>query len=135
VSLAELHRKSGHLPASDLKAWLRRSGLWKAEWSDDLADVCNSCSCVEASKHNHHPTASRSQMKWPCEFSEDLCVDIIFLRGFPVIIAVDRYSTFSATRVQTIRKSPELVLALIFIVDEFDCTARHAVRSRRMLPD
>jgi hypothetical protein len=112
VSLAELHRKSGHLSESDLKAWLRRSGLWKTEWSDALADVCNSCSCVEASKPNHHSTASRSQMKRTCELGEDLCVDIIFLRGYPVLHAVDRYSIFKATRVLTSRKSPELVHAL-----------------------
>jgi hypothetical protein len=74
-------------------------------------------------------------MKRPCELGEDLCVDIIFLRGFPVLHAVDRYSTFSATRVLTSRKSPELVHALDFIVDEINRTARHAVRFRRMLCD
>jgi hypothetical protein len=135
VSLAELHRKSGHLSASDLETWLRRSGLWKAEWSDALADVCNSCSCVEASRPKHHPATSQSQMKRPCELGEDLCVDIIFLRGFPILHAVDRYSTFSVTRVLSSRKSPELVHALDVIVDEFGRTARHAVRFRRMLCD
>jgi hypothetical protein len=135
VSLAERHSRSGHLSASDLKAWLRRSGLCNAERSDALADVCNLCSCVEASKPNHHPTASRSQMKSPCDLDEDLCVDIIFLRGFPVLHAVDRYLTFSATRVLTSRKSLELVHALNVIVDDFNHTARHAVRFRRMLCD
>jgi hypothetical protein len=74
-------------------------------------------------------------MKRPCVLGEDLCVDIIFLPGFPILHAVDRYSTFSATRVLTSRKSPELVHALDAIVDEFNCTARHAVCFRRMLCD
>jgi hypothetical protein len=131
VSLAELHRKSGHLSASDLEAWLRRSGLCKPEWSDALTDVCNSCACNEASRPKHHPVASRSQMKRPCE----LGVGIIFLRGFPILHAVDRYSTFSVTRVLTCRKSPEHFHVLDVVNDEFGRTARHAVRFRRMLCD
>jgi hypothetical protein len=74
-------------------------------------------------------------MKRPCELGEDLCVDIIFLRGFPVLHAVERCSTFSATQVLISRKSPELVHALDVIFDEFNRTARHAVRFRRMLCD
>jgi hypothetical protein len=57
------------------------------------------------------------------------CEDFLFLH------AVDRYSTFSATRVLTSHKSPELVHALDVIIDEFNRTARHAVRLRRMLCD
>jgi hypothetical protein len=71
-------------------------------------------------------------MKRPCELGEDLCIDIIFLRGFPVLHAVDRYSTCSATRVLTSRESPEVVHALDVSVDEINRTARHAVRFRRM---
>jgi hypothetical protein len=64
-------------------------------------------------------------MKGPCELDEDLRV--IFLRGFTVTHPFDRYSTFSATRVLTIRKSPELIHAMDVIVDEFSRTALHAV--------
>jgi hypothetical protein len=74
-------------------------------------------------------------VKRPCELGEDLCVDIIFLRSFPVLHAIDRFSTFSATRVLTSRKSSELVHALDVIVDEFNRTAIHAIRFRRMLCD
>jgi hypothetical protein len=74
-------------------------------------------------------------MKRPCELGQDLCVEIIFLRGFPVLHAVYHYSTFSETRVLTSRKTPELVHALDEIVDELNRTARHAVRFRRMLGD
>jgi hypothetical protein len=124
-----------NLSASDLEGWLRRSGLCIHEWCDALTVVCNSCSCIEASKLKRYPVASRSQVKKPFELGEDLCVDIIFLRGFPILHAVDRYSTFSVTRVLTSHKSPEPVHALDVVVDEFGRTARHRVRFRRMLCD
>jgi hypothetical protein len=74
-------------------------------------------------------------MKRPWELGKDHYVDIIFLRGFPALHAVYRYSTFSATRMLTSRKSPELVHALDVFMDVFNRTARHAVRFRRMLCD
>jgi hypothetical protein len=59
-------------------------------------------------------------MKRPCELGENLCVDIVFLRGIPILHAVDRYSTFSATQVLTSPKSPKLVYALDVIVNDLD---------------
>jgi hypothetical protein len=74
-------------------------------------------------------------MKKPCELGDDLAVDIIFLRVFPVLHAVDRFSAFRETRVLNSRKSPEIFHVLDVVVNEFCRTARHADRYRRMLCD
>jgi hypothetical protein len=116
-SLVKLHEKSGHMSATAMEKWLRRSENWDDNYKESIQSIVTKCQCSEASHPQGHPKVSRGQLVAPVAYGEDLCVDIIYLKGCPFLHAIDRYSTFSVIRMLMSRSASEIEKALADMLD------------------
>jgi hypothetical protein len=134
-SLVKLHEKSGHMSATDMEKWLRRSAQWDDEYKESIRSIVTKCQCSEASLSQGHPKVSRDQLVAPIAYGEDLCVDIIYLKGCPFLHAIDRYSTFSVIRMLLSRSASEIEKALANMLDEFRRQAHQQSKFKRFICD
>jgi hypothetical protein len=115
--------------------WLRRSANWDDAFKESIQSIVTKCQCSEASHPQGHPKASRGQLGTPIAYGEDLCVDIIYLKGCPFLDAIDRYSTFNVIRMLMSRSATEIEKALADMLEEFRRQAYRRSQFKRFICD
>jgi hypothetical protein len=123
------------MSATYMEKWLRRSAHWDDDFKAVIQSIVTKYQCSEASHPQGHPKVSRGQLVTPFAYGEDLCVDIIYLKGCPFLRAIGRYSTFRVTRMLMSRSTSEIEKALADILDEFRRQAHRRSQFKRFICD